>query len=666
MPFSSKTKTYVGLTTVPLIPEQTMFNESVLGAVFSNTSIAQSLSAELRNGWIGKANTFYRQAKSSFPTSGKAVFTSVNQGDTLNPLLSNILNEVIVIHATNTANYDVTYTAYQYLIDNYDFRPQSNIVYGLVEGAIAIFQEAGIRENTMVLTFMDVNGELFEEVIEDYEVYSGEYLHVLYSLEAAPTQGLVFLYKLDSNEYPELNAGSTTSNYNDYFPVVIVRKDKVNTVDQTTEYSTKAKKLLKRVGLDLGHLTDQIMTNEEGQSDVIDDCFVTFSLNIQDKYPGSIRYLYEYFYRISLDSANSKNDFLNWVNYNSPIKPQFFITYTEDTFNSRIDWDYITYTVKSGVLPNKVERETILIDTPLDSYSVRTEEKSKLVLRKQLTSDTYGEVVIQDLRHITSILTGHNVIRYLEDSVNEPTNEDESDSGFYIPLSKTVVDRLPMIARKQVLYASFILPIYTVQRVKIKWYQTGAFRALLVIAAIVWTVITAGADGGTALEIAITLATQIITAIIIGEILKVAIDVLGIENAFIIAVIMTAVALYNGGFDTNGLPWAQELLQLSLLSFNSIGAVINDEFVKLQNEMTEFLLTAKEIQEEIDEAEALLNNSKYDFYTLSKGGLYFNPNETPDQYYSRSAYDQNPGVKSFDLLYNYFDRMLMLPEHRYV
>lgn len=666
MPFSSKTREYVGLTTVPLIPEQSFFNESILGAIFSNTSIAESLSAELRNGWIGKANTFYRQGKSKFPSSGKAVFTTIDQSDDLTETLSTILEEDIVIYETNTADFDINYTAYQYLIDNYDFRPQSKIVYGLVDGAIAIFQEAVIRDGVMILIFMDIQGDLFEEEVSDFSVLTGQYLHVLYSLESTPAVGKVFLYNLASNEYPQLSDLGNRVNYNDYFPVIIVRKDKVNTIDQNNSYSFEAEKLLKRVGLDLGYLTDQIMTNEEGQSDVIDDCFVTFSLSIQDNYPGSVRYLYEYFYRIALDSTQSKDKFMNWVSFQTPVKPQFFISYVEDSFNSRIEWDYITYEVRTGSLNNKFERETVLLDTPSDGFLTRTADKSKLILRKRLTENTYGEVVIQDLKHITSILTGKNVIRTLSDSLQEPTVDDESDSGFYIPISKTIVDKLPMVARKQVLYASFILPIYTVQRVKIKWYQRGAFKALLIIIAVIITIVTAGADGGSALQIATAIASQVITAIIIGELLKIAVDILGIENALILAVIATAAAIYGGGYSNNGLPWAQELLQVSMISFNTISAEIKDEFAKLQNEISEFIKSAQEIQEEIDEAEAMLDNSKYDFYSLAKGGLYFNPYETPDQYYDRSAYDQNPGVKSFDLLYSYVDRMLKLPEHKYV
>ncbi len=658
--FSSKKKTIVGLTTVPLIEEQEIFNESVLGAIFAKTNIAQSLAAEMRNGWIGKANKFYRQTKSKLNTeSGTAIFTSYSSTNSLDNSLEAIFGAPINIHKYALSTLDVTYNAYSYIISNYGIDLDTDEV--VIEGETVVFSSAFVSDDLLNMVFTKADDSELVITTEDYIRSTNEYFHLIYSLESAPADLIVWFYDTTSNIYPEINDNLINETYNDYYPVIVIRKDKVNTVDTNTDYNKNATRILNSMGVDLEFLTEQLMTNEEGQSDVVDDAFITFGLNIQDKYEGSIRYLYEYFYRIYLDIPDSKDLFETWQENRFSIKPEYSIKYVNDDFNSYIEWNYISLEVKQGSIEEKYTRQTIINGSMSDLY-----DAGLFILRKRIDDNSYYELTIHGLYHASEIIKGKIVIRTLKDSLQVPTSDDTADSGFYIPLSKTIVDSLPMIAKKQVLYAAFTVPIYTVQVVKIKWYQRGAFKALLYIAAIIITIITAGADGGSAIQIAVAIATNVITGIIINTLLEIAVNVLGVENSLVLALIATAVAIYNNGLSADGVPWAQELLLYTTLSFNAIGSVIQDEFVKLQNEISNFLQDAKEIQEDIEEAESLLNNSKYDFFSLSRGGLYFNPYETPDQFYNRSIYDQNPGVKSFDLLYNYVDRMLQLPERRYI
>ena len=668
--FSSKKKTIVGLTTVPMIPEQSFFNESIIGSIFSQTNIAQSIAAELRNGWIGKANMYYRETKKRLNTeSGRATFVSYSPSTSIEEILNPIIGEPINVIKSDVSQFDITYSAYEYLFENYTVNLNTDEVTGVIPTTVLIFKQAYVANNKLniVLTKPDNTEHLIEVV--DYTFASGEYFHLIYSTTALPNNYKVWFYDLNTGLYPQINQTILFKDYNDYFPSIIIRKNKVNTVDIDNDYKKYASRVLNKMGADLDFITEQIMSNEEGVSNVVDDAFITFGLNIQDKYLGSIQYLYEYFYRIFLDVPDSKQKFDAWINRETSVQPEYYIKYKDDDFNTYIEWNYITYEIKEGNIEEKYERETII--RPPERVSNLSlfrgvYDNSDFILRKKLTENTYAEITINGLGHATEIVQGYLVYRTLEDSLKVPDENNEADSAFYIPLSKTIVDSLPMIAKKQVLYAAFTLPIYTVQIIKIKWYQRGAFKALLLIIAVVWTIFTAGADGGSALQIAVAVASQIITAIIISELLKIAVDVLGIENALILAIIAVTVAVYNGGYSSDGLLWAQELLQLSILSFNAISSEIQDEFVKLQNEISNFLQDTREIQEDIDNAAALLDNSKYNILDVASGRMYFNPYETPDQFYSRSAYDQNPGVKSFDLLYNYVDRMLKLPEHTYV
>lgn len=668
--FSSKKKTIVGLTTVPLIPEQSMFNESVIGAIFSNTNIAQSLAAELRNGWIGKANYYYRQTKNKLiPEAGRAVYSSFtgSSADT-EQILSDILGYPITLLDSLYAEFDVTYSAYDHFIKaGYVFDPANDTVIGfLPENELAYFVSCRVLNGNLEIYYRNSAHAEFTEIVEDYVYESGTYFHALYEITSNGKLG-VFFYDVITKQYPQLTQTQETATYNDYFPSIIIKKDKVDTYDSGTDYEKQANKILRRMGVNLEFVTEQFNQNEEGQSDVVDDVFITFALNIQDKYPGSIKYLFEYFYRIALDAVGTKEKFEEWERRPSGYSADNYIKYVDDQFNTFLGFNYITLETKSGSISDKYERETEIRDPGLKYIGLNFSipyEKSSFILRKRIDDNTYEEIVINGMYHATDVVDGISAIRTLKDSISEPTEEDPSDRGFYIPLSKTIVDRLSMIEKKQVLYAAFVAPVYTIQIVKIKWYQTAFFRAVMLIVAIIITIYTTDFSG-TALQIAYGIATNVIAGIIINEALKLVVDLIGIENAMILAIIATVVAVYNGGYNSEGLLWAQQLLQLSVLSFNAIGSEIKDEFVKLQNEISNFLQDAKELKEEIEEAEALLNNSKYNFYDVAKGRMYFNPYETPDHFYQRTVVNQNPGVQSFDLLYNYFDRMLQLPEHKF-
>lgn len=663
--FSSKKRTVVGLTTVPLIEEQKIFNESILGAIFSGNDIADSIRAELRNGFIAKSNRFYRKSKTLFNDTGKAVFSSIRSTPILESYISNIVGFPIEIHDSSIGVQDPNFIAYNYLINNKTFYPKSRITMGIVIGELVVFQNAELLGDELIMTFMRPNNSTVTKTISGFTRLIEPSIQILYSPESDILQPFLFTQLLNEITDETFLAAINQKSYNDYYHSVVIKKDKVDTFNSGTQYERDAKKLLRVLGIDLEYVTEQVNTNEEGASNDMDSCFITFGLPIQHKYEGVIEYLFEYFYRVALDDTTSLSQFNKWLDREILIRPSSFISYSERGFNTEIRWNYSTIETKIGTLSKKYERETIIRPPVGNVDDFSGYDQSELILRKQINNESYIEVKIHGLLHLSDIINNIYVIRDLEDSLKEPTETDEGDSGFYIPLSKTIVDRLKLKAKKQVLYASLILPIYMVKVEKIKWYQRGAFKSLLKIAAIVITIYTMDFSG-TALQIATAIASQIITIIIINQLLVFAVEILGIENAFIAAVVATLVAVYGGGYNANGLPWAQELLKLSLLSFNSIGSVIQDEFVKLQNEISNFLQDAREIQEDIDNAAALLDNSKYSFLDVASGRMYFNPYETPDQFYNRSAYDQNPGVKSFDMLYNYVDRMLKLPEHSYV
>ena len=105
-----------------------------------------------------------------------------------------------------------------------------------------------------------------------------------------------------------------------------------------------------------------------------------------------------------------------------------------------------------------------------------------------MTADEYVGYTIRGLKHKNTIYKGKGVSISSKDAMN-----DNDESGFVIPLHEEVFREMSLVNATQSSFANSYLLINCYEVVKQKWYQTGAFKIVLIIVVIIISVFTYGA-----------------------------------------------------------------------------------------------------------------------------------------------------------------------------
>lgn len=264
----------------------------------------------------------------------------------------------------------------------------------------------------------------------------------------------------------------------------------------------------KRMGVDIDKLLKVIKDNpDEGK---IDYAFVQPGTIISSPNQAAIEYHYNYFNRLRLQFPDNKPAFDAWLakangmmtksdakncpaQYVQIVDPDD----TKGTVNFTISWRYMTYEEKSGTLPTKWVAECGAKNEKVTLFRIgRAAVKNvkyqftPLYLRKRLTESTYAELCIVGLWHENYVFKGETVKSAVWDAFNDP--DGDYGTGFLIPLDLDVL--LTLSAREQLQLAQeaqhVVFNCYKV--VKEKWYQTGIFKVVMIIIAIVVVVISWG------------------------------------------------------------------------------------------------------------------------------------------------------------------------------
>ncbi len=371
-----------------------------------------------------------------------------------------------------------------------------------------------------------------------------------------------FLYRLGAGTHPSLDAWSQVSSLaSPYYPSVPLRVDNVDMTSEdkrhTPLYKT-SKKLLDRVGIDLDSVAANLNDNESIKD--IDFAFVVFGVQLKTAAQEGKRYLYRYFeYLRSITSVTTtKTSFDRWVENHTQVQQQAMglrmgiqsttrvstgqppainkieIYSTKErasNYDIKLQWDYIDTRIHSGqVFPGakigdvdismsgtRRQFQFSMLDLTLDS--------SLLYARRQLTEDTYEELEISGLYFENFIYKGKSISISAYDAFH-----DDEEEGFILPLNQQVLRSLSLREVTDLSYHCTHLVLNCYQVVKKKWYQRGIFKVVLVIAAIVITVMSWGADGGSTLmaTLSMTAASAITTSAILVTYLAATIYVLSL------------------------------------------------------------------------------------------------------------------------------------------
>ena len=297
---------------------------------------------------------------------------------------------------------------------------------------------------------------------------------------------------------------------------------------------------------------------------------------------------------------------------------------------------------------NVSESQTVTVEVPVSTPI------SYHYYRRQITENIYDEIQVVDLETQFHIVPGY------------ATLGDDNDKILLIPLDYSITENYSLPDR-EILYSRSMHYIFnSLVVVKAKWYETGLFKAIILVVAVVITIYTWGADGGSAIAAALAagsygLALQLIFITVLEALLFKAafslfVKAVGIEAAMVIALLLVAYGMYEV-FEVgslSGAPFAKDLLTLSTGLSGGIKSQLAAEMQNLQNEYLEFQDYTKAQLELLETSKNLLEQKHF----LSPFVIF---GESPEAFYNRTVHSGNIGVVAIGAISSFVDAKLVLP-----
>lgn len=487
-----------------------------------------------------------------------------------------------------------------------------------------------------------------------------------------------WLYQADAGTYPAVDALNDPGHTPDgsYFPWAYFRFNKVSgNADKTSNWFKQSKKMLDYVGIDFEAVTDAIHQNPDIAN--VEQAMFMMAVPAVTTDQMEMRYLFDFFNR---QLENTGGDLQENKPYQSggsisediarmldSSRLDASILIQDQRFKTALGFRHISKKIVQGTVGDgkvgtyasgygsEVITETGSNTAGGGPVSWNTAVKSHWY-RKQTTETQYEEVRVNNLKVTYFIFEQYTTIG------------DENDDILMIPIDRAIT-RGYSIPDRELLYARSMHYVFNSRVItEVKWYQQGWFRAVLVIAAIIITIVTYGETWqaiGAALaagEITISaviymIAIEVIEQILIAQALKLFVRVVGVKFAIVAAIVLATIGVYQAidAGSIAGAPWAKELLSLSTGLSKGVNTELNREFGQLKKESDDFQLFVKEEQKKLDEANKLLENTNWMTPLIIFG-------EKPDDYYHRTVHSGNIGVLSLDAISAYVDVSLTLPE----
>lgn len=453
----------------------------------------------------------------------------------------------------------------------------------------------------------------------------------------------------------------------DFYPNTYFRLDKATTSDAAYP------KMAKKFGIDYPKLSDTINQNE----DIADVESAVFSLGIpaDTTNPLELSYLFQFFDQIwSKVKSNNWNpkDYLSaWGTENStsisdPEKQAIYIK--DDVFKYAITYERITKSTRAGSIGavgftttgfgEEVEEVTgpypYIEQENWGTISLSPRKIKYRYYRKQVSMSFWEEIKVYDL---TMMYTVFGEMK---------TNLGDDDKEVcLIPLDRSIVKTYSIKEQHELFTRSmnFVFNSHVVQ--KVKWYQRGIFKALIVVIGIVVFLYTgygseflanlSAAAAGGALTLATFLLETVIYSLAIQLGFKLFVKIAGTELAFAVALVAAAMGMLGQNFASLS---PSDLLKLGTNMLNGIGNYLKDQFENLSEEFESFLSFKTQADKELEKAMDLLDPKAPSYAPIILG-------ESPDQFMYRNTVFLSSGFTQLNDTSKYVERSLYLPTTNY-
>lgn len=507
-------------------------------------------------------------------------------------------------------------------------------------------------------------------VIEDQDVYVAYYR---YDYNGTERHGqLLYMRGAGSNTYLD-NLYNVTDKYGEFIPRIYARLDgkKLNKEEfkDKPEYKDM-EKLCKRIGMDWGTWVDEIH-NSVGSVGDVTQIFMTYALAVNTEDPIIRSYLYQYFYDMykTIPNSYATSDFAN-IHADmlaSGSKKGQAIEIKDNVYTQRINFSSIGYIDISGSIgevgtyDSGLVSKEVVIRVPGSSFPKSKDMVAKYhYFRKQITKNIYREIRIYGLSTTEVVKNG------------KTSTASGDDEQLLIPLDLSLKLDMRMKDKEALFSKALHIVLNTYKVVKKKWYETGIFKAIMLIVAVVISVVTVGAGAPLAAYM-YAAAYAVVSSIAIGMMIQLAAKLLvnlGIDVG-IVAAVAAVIALIAGAYSSLSKTAVVGLNAVKLLSISSQAFSMSNTGYALQTQeaIKGYQSTMASLKEESEE----LAQKYKDLGLIHDSNLLmFEPpisigikiGESPDDYYSRSIHSSNIGTAVYYVVENSVSIGLRLPTFR--
>ena len=504
-------------------------------------------------------------------------------------------------------------------------------------------------DGTFTIDLSDVNPITVDEVEPTAESYI-DYIQVMYKT----TDGkALFTYGLNQGIESIDTALNVYGRRSKIYPRIYIRtgrKDVISGSDATRKKHTLD--MCKKLGIDLKQTTNDLNKALGDDYDKVHTMYINLSVGVVDSYndPVLAEYLYRYFDAFTKYSIN-----------------------TENGYGSRLMHIADNYSTVVVSYQNLIKESVKGKLTEVGKYKA-TSESLPLVNNNNSSFGHYFIYQVSETHYIRITIFGLQVSQQFSDRVE---NHGRDDENMAIPLDALATKGMT-IKEKEILYNKalrvHILIRYTTKQ---KWYQRGAFKAIIAVVGIAISVISVGLDGGSFAM----MAMAVIKSVAVGIAISVAIDLaikfavkIGWSSKLIgaIALVATiAAAYYSNGKSFKGLK-AIEAMKALNNGFNTYNKANQLKLIDFQKEYESFMSDMNDKYKKLKETQELLNTgvTKPEQELMLKPlsnyiyGTQVNLGETPETFYNRAMmYDVSELVMS--MATNFVENSMYIPVQPY-
>lgn len=374
-----------------------------------------------------------------------------------------------------------------------------------------------------------------------------------------------FIYKYGTGNAVLDGLVDTEEGDGEYFPTIPVRLDNefLSSTNNPDAYELASRAYKKATGSKFDLLVDKIADNPSLGD--IDHAFVVFGVSLNVRENACREYLYRYFHNLmavqTTDPAEyglweaKQNAFgdkaQNWIDWQTaqtdPDDPLYgtpepdimsFIgsaksqvnIQSEGEFNIKyrtsIEWNNIVELTGTGKLKPDAQVGELWFssissaDKGNSLFGLKNLIMDSCRLNWQVTANSWKSLLIIGMVHKNFVYKNKAVVIGTSEAL-----EDTDESGFIVPLHYPTLREMSLVKSTQMSTACCFLVLNCYKIVKIKWYQRGLFKIIIVIVVVIVVTLAtngAGTPGilGTNIAVGTAVGLTGIAAVIAGAIIN--------------------------------------------------------------------------------------------------------------------------------------------------